>query len=76
MGQQQAAKGSSLLADGFAWSLNVVSAVAIVFVNKVLMRGKGGYGFSFGERRTPGSMAYWPSGGRVSSSCCCIMSHP
>jgi hypothetical protein len=40
--------GSSLAADGCAWSLNVGSAVAIVFVNKVLMSRQSGYGFSFG----------------------------
>ncbi|WIA44277.1 hypothetical protein OEZ86_007085 [Tetradesmus obliquus] len=38
---------ASIAADGCAWSLNVGSAVAIVFVNKVLMSSKSGYGFSF-----------------------------
>lgn len=48
MGQQHQQQ-HSLLADGFAWSLNVSSAVAIVFVNKVLMQPGSGYAFTFGE---------------------------
>jgi hypothetical protein len=41
---------NSIAADGCAWSLNVGSAVAIVFVNKVLMSRQNGYAFSFGEQ--------------------------
>jgi hypothetical protein len=41
---------NSFAADGVAWSMNVGSAVAIVFVNKVLMSRQNGYAFSFGEQ--------------------------
>ena len=35
--------------DAAAWWLNVSTSVVIVFVNKLLMDPKKGYGFSFGE---------------------------
>lgn len=35
--------------DGFAWFLNVGTSVVIVFVNKVLLDGRTGHGFAFGE---------------------------
>lgn len=47
--QQHHSMQHSLLADGFAWCLNVSSAVTIVFVNKVLMDPKKGYAFTYGE---------------------------
>jgi solute carrier family 35 protein E3 len=34
--------------DGCAWFFNVSTSVLIVFVNKVLMDPKKGYGFTFG----------------------------
>eukprot|EP00878_Enallax_costatus_P014597 GHUV01015271.1.p1 GENE.GHUV01015271.1~~GHUV01015271.1.p1 ORF type:complete len:329 (+),score=23.77 GHUV01015271.1:470-1456(+) len=37
----------ALVADGFAWFLNVSSAVTIVFVNKVLMDPRKGYAFTY-----------------------------
>lgn len=39
----------SLAGDVFAWALNVVTSVGIVFTNKLLMDPRWGYGFSFGE---------------------------
>ena len=41
------AEDKKLAMSAFAWSFNVSTSVAIVFVNKVLM-GSGGYGFQFG----------------------------
>lgn len=35
-------------ADSAAWFMNVLTSVAIVFVNKVLMDPKAGYKFAFG----------------------------
>lgn len=51
MGAGQQISGSglhpSMLVDGFAWFLNVSSAVTIVFVNKVLMDPRKGYAFTY-----------------------------
>lgn len=41
--------GKKLAYDGLAWFLNVSTSVLIVFVNKLLMDPKKGYGFKFGE---------------------------
>lgn len=46
MGEHQShTQGSNVL----AFTMNVASAVTIVFVNKVLMDHKRGYAFTFGE---------------------------
>jgi len=41
--------GQQAMHDVWAWGSNVCTSVAIVFVNKVLMDPKKGYGFAFGE---------------------------
>ena len=43
------ATDGKLLLDGAAWASNVLTSVCIIFINKVLMAKKGGYGFQFGE---------------------------
>lgn len=44
-------KEEKLAIDVFAWFLNVLTSVLIVFVNKVLMDPKVGYGFVFGKSK-------------------------
>lgn len=64
------------VADGFAWFLNVSTSVLIVFVNKVLMDPKKGYGFTFGElQQHSGSAApaWW---GLLNSLCCLVRLQP
>lgn len=45
--------------DALAWGGNVSSAVAIVFVNKLLMDPRHGYGFTFGEGSQRASRAFY-----------------
>jgi hypothetical protein len=65
-GNAAGAAGSSAAAavDAAAWWLNVSTSVVIVFVNKLLMDPKRGYGFSFGERERE-SLACCLLGGAV-----------
>ena len=45
-----AAADTKLVLDGVAWASNVLTSVCIIFINKVLMSGRNGYGFQYGER--------------------------
>jgi solute carrier family 35 protein E3 len=57
------ARSGALGSDVAAWSLNVSTSVLIVFVNKVLMDAKHGYGFVFASCLC--ALHFFVSGGAV-----------
>jgi len=59
-GAMAARLSPKLAADAAAWAGNVVSSVAIIFINKTLMS-RGGHGFVFGEERREGERGWWAS---------------